>query len=62
MALHHRLTVDDAEIFCCASSRDQARILFQVRIEVRSRLGGITHPPGREKLGGSSDVRAPGHA
>jgi phage terminase large subunit-like protein len=29
VALHHLLTVDDAEIFCCASSRDQARILFQ---------------------------------
>src|SRR5215218_9328591 len=28
-ALHHLLTVEDAEIFCCASSRDQARILFQ---------------------------------
>jgi phage terminase large subunit-like protein len=29
VALHHLLTVGDAEIFCCASSRDQARILFQ---------------------------------
>lgn len=29
VALHHLLTVEDAEIFCCASSRDQARILFQ---------------------------------
>jgi hypothetical protein len=29
VALHHLLTVDDAEVFCCASSRDQARILFQ---------------------------------
>jgi phage terminase large subunit-like protein len=29
IALHHLLTVEDAEIFCCASSRDQARILFQ---------------------------------
>jgi hypothetical protein len=26
VALHHLLTVEDAEIFCCASSRDQARI------------------------------------
>jgi len=29
VALHHLCTVEDAEIFCCASSRDQARILFQ---------------------------------
>jgi phage terminase large subunit-like protein len=29
VALHHLLIVEDAEIFCCASSRDQARILFQ---------------------------------
>ena len=25
VALHHLLTVDDAEVFCCASSRDQAK-------------------------------------
>jgi phage terminase large subunit-like protein len=29
VALHHLLTVEDAEVYCCASSRDQARILFQ---------------------------------
>jgi phage terminase large subunit-like protein len=29
VALHHLTTVEDAEIFCCASSRDQAKILFQ---------------------------------
>jgi phage terminase large subunit-like protein len=29
VALHPLLPVEDAEIFCCASSRDQARILFQ---------------------------------
>jgi phage terminase large subunit-like protein len=29
VALHHLLTVEDAEIFCCASSRDQAKILYQ---------------------------------
>src|SRR5215216_1385995 len=29
VALHHLLTIEHAEVFCCASSRDQARILFQ---------------------------------
>ena len=29
VALHHLLTVPDAEIFCCASSRDQATLLFR---------------------------------
>src|SRR5262245_2223427 len=29
VALHHLLTVEDAEIYFCASSRDQARIAFQ---------------------------------
>jgi hypothetical protein len=29
VALHHLLTVEDSEIYCCASSRDQAKILFQ---------------------------------
>jgi hypothetical protein len=29
VALHHLTTVEDAEIFICASSRDQARIMFQ---------------------------------
>jgi phage terminase large subunit-like protein len=29
VALHHLCTVEEAEIFCCASSRDQAKILFQ---------------------------------
>lgn len=29
VALHHLLTVEDAEIYCCASSRDQAKVLFQ---------------------------------
>jgi phage terminase large subunit-like protein len=29
VALHNLTTVEDAEIYCCASSRDQAKILFQ---------------------------------
>jgi phage terminase large subunit-like protein len=29
ISLHHLLTVDDAAIYCAASSRDQARILFE---------------------------------
>jgi hypothetical protein len=29
VALHHLLTVEGSEIYCCARSRDQARTLFQ---------------------------------
>jgi phage terminase large subunit-like protein len=29
IALHHLLTIEGAQIYCCASSRDQARILFE---------------------------------
>lgn len=41
VALHHLLTVEDAEIFCCASSRDQAKILFQYAAKFARALG---HP------------------
>ncbi|MDQ3678645.1 MAG: hypothetical protein M3401_17910, partial [Actinomycetota bacterium] len=29
LALHHLLTVENAAVYCAASSRDQARILFE---------------------------------
>ena len=52
VALHHLLTIEDAEVFCCASSRDQARILFQyaARFAPRDRPPQHRPPPPRTSL------------
>ncbi len=39
VALHHLLTVDDAEVYCAASSRDQAKNLFQYAQRFARALG-----------------------
>jgi phage terminase large subunit-like protein len=38
IALHHLLTVEGAQVYCAASSRDQARILFESAAEFARRL------------------------
>jgi phage terminase large subunit-like protein len=42
LAVHHLLTVERPAIYCAASSRDQARVIYEAAREFAERAGGVT--------------------
>lgn len=42
LAVHHLLTVERPAVYCAASSRDQARVIFEAAREFAEQAGGVT--------------------